>query len=1498
MDSIAKVERDIDRCQQYIRPRSPQFNVERIKDLLASLGDLTQRENILAVFEKLRGHSNIPHDLTVGPLVILGQVLCNMIQEERAPFYQSMIVTNGKWAHRTTKNLMVAFECLVAAKRLGGHFDESELVSRLADRLSNISTPKKIPDDEEDVTKLFGSRDELSRLNQHVAEALMLSEEATARDLEDLAMSMARAGVPAGPRQSLLGLGSFIRPHNCESTFNHICPASLEEILLSVEKLCARLNVLLEQFPEHDLLQTLDKMCQRLKNTPMTEASLFGISSQLEVLLGRLQAWQNLCVKSDSLSTEIDELMDRLFALRKSEMESWKQLRGHIAESHRRSGLRLWGWLARLLLSSFKSREDLLSLLDTFLVACPAGEFEARLKLLKHVCIYKAVPSANRIIAENVSRYYRQFIPALQKHLDTVCEPLLQELKGFLASIRWNDKNIVAHVESSKKVHSQVIKSFKAIQESYEMSMSVTLPKLRPVKTESPIKSVDVPSDHIIPDLDAVTVQIFERMADLKALTTKDSIKQKQNAVVELFKLLKYVGIKLHRQFEPETYSIKALILGLPAIPASDDYVFKGLIAWNEIQTLLNSAHEDYGLRQVEMFKTAIIQLLHYTTALYSSRISNETLAQASNVDRVLKLLSMNRALLMEVSLVSSSSSYAAELNVLDSALSAVQKAGSIPDDIHDELRMLSFAFEMEFSLVGEQVLLNHRRLLTLLSRPLSVGSVSAIVSEPETIVFNETTEYEMPGNYLSTLVQNAERLSNEQIAEHGRKLGKFTYVLSMIFAELLRNGFCRPVEEEEAAGQEGDSMETADGVGMAQGTGQKDVSNEMEFEEQITDLQGETPEKPEDAPEMEENGLDMDQDFDAQLEDLVEDEKDEEGEVKGSDDEEDKQQPKDEAGEHEGMDDQDNIDMDLENENEKDIGELEELDSDIEKHAQEGQKEFGENDDSRDFDDKVDDELDNQMEDHQDEEELVESDADLDPEDLPEYENMVEDQEMSEGGEEEAESMQDDVQPDDEAIDEPQQEDEDEVMIDTTKDAANAGEDSSEQTPDMKPAKGTKDGEEAEGQQSIPNESAVSDAQNDSSQQHSGSQALDQVLKDIFKSVHCIMEEDKSKEKSAPASMDFSRQQQFEHSTDIDTSIGLVAPTRQDDENMLRDKIELAEQADKDQQEENDAEMQEAPESEGNEKAIAGKSTKDASIDPKEIKEKTADQGEQAFDWDRIEADVSQLSGELCEQLRLIMEPTKAAKLKGDYKTGKRLNLRKLIPYIISQYRKDKIWLRRTKPSKRTYRVALSVDNSHSMKDNGCVLLALKSVSLVSQALHKLEAGKLAVFGFGDQAKELVSFNDTTISGRNLIDQLPFNSNETNMNHLMETVISSFENESGRSDDFPWNLNIIISDGICEDHTSLRTKINEAFEKRIMNIFVILDSRSEKDSITELSKVQYVPLHDAQGLPTGKTTIKMQKYLETFPFENYIVAKNVNELPTILSDAIKQWFEIITTVE
>ena len=77
----------------------------------------------------------------------------------------------------------------------------------------------------------------------------------------------------------------------------------------------------------------------------------------------------------------------------------------------------------------------------------------------------------------------------------------------------------------------------------------------------------------------------------------------------------------------------------------------------------------------------------------------------------------------------------------------------------------------------------------------------------------------------------------------------------------------------------------------------------------------------------------------------------------------------------------------------------------------------------------------------------------------------------------------------------------------------------------------------------------------------------------------------------------------------------------------------------------------------------------------------------------------------------------------RGDYRTGKRLNMRKVIAYIASEFRKDKIWLRRTKPSKRQYQIMVAVDDSSSMVDNHS-----KQVTNRNQCLYTVDGEKIVL--------------------------------------------------------------------------------------------------------------------------------------------------------------------------
>lgn len=276
---------------------------------------------------------------------------------------------------------------------------------------------------------------------------------------------------------------------------------------------------------------------------------------------------------------------------------------------------------------------------------------------------------------------------------------------------------------------------------------------------------------------------------------------------------------------------------------------------------------------------------------------------------------------------------------------------------------------------------------------------------------------------------------------------------------------------------------------------------------------------------------------------------------------------------------------------------------------------------------------------------------------------------------------------------------------------------------------------------------------------------------------------------------------------------------------------------------------------------------------------------------WQKISAVTSSLAQDLSEQLRLVLEPTQASRLKGDFRTGRRINMRKVIPYIASQFRKDKIWLRRTKPSKREYQIVIAIDDSSSMADNHSKELAFESVSLISKALTLLESGQLAVISFGEKVEIVHKLTDqfTEKSGIKLLQQFQFNQTKTAVAKLVDFSTEMFNQSQVHTTAFNAKLLIIVSDGrgvFSEGEVNIKQAVRRAKLANIFMVFVIIDNPENKNSILDIRMPVF---------KEGKL-LNIQSYMDVFPFSFYIVLKNINSLPSVLSDALRQWFEIVSS--
>ncbi|RFN52179.1 hypothetical protein FIE12Z_3562 [Fusarium flagelliforme] len=285
-------------------------------------------------------------------------------------------------------------------------------------------------------------------------------------------------------------------------------------------------------------------------------------------------------------------------------------------------------------------------------------------------------------------------------------------------------------------------------------------------------------------------------------------------------------------------------------------------------------------------------------------------------------------------------------------------------------------------------------------------------------------------------------------------------------------------------------------------------------------------------------------------------------------------------------------------------------------------------------------------------------------------------------------------------------------------------------------------------------------------------------------------------------------------------------------------------------------------------------------------------DFGESMQQWTEFQTKTHSLSLALTSQLRLILTPSQSTKLSGAFRTGKRLNIKRIIPYIASSYKRDKIWMRRSIPTKRTYQILLCVDDSKSMGETSSGTLAMESLVMVSRSLTMLEAGQVGVMGFGSDVFTAHGLTEPFASdaGAKILQKFNFGQDRTDIGLLIQRTIETFrvarQQGSGNSD--LWQLALILSDGLTPSsaHEGIRRMLREAMEERIMIVFIIMDDTGKKkgDSVLELKEAKFV----RDG---GESKVVIERYLDTFPFQYYLIVHHLEELPSALAGLLRTWF-------
>ena len=184
-------------------------------------------------------------------------------------------------------------------------------------------------------------------------------------------------------------------------------------------------------------------------------------------------------------------------------------------------------------------------------------------------------------------------------------------------------------------------------------------------------------------------------------------------------------------------------------------------------------------------------------------------------------------------------------------------------------------------------------RIATVTSK-LNLGNIAdALDSAVEKLATSPQNEVQRCIGRFMPFLDEFMTLAEIQVQGHigwTRSLLKLDFVLASVVRNIARDGFCQPQETEEGDGGEGG--EQVEGTGLGEGTGEKNVSKEIEDESQVEGLQGEDGDNNEDVERAEEgNAVEMSEDIGGKMQDVP----DEGGEDEEGEDEDGSEQDLDE---------------------------------------------------------------------------------------------------------------------------------------------------------------------------------------------------------------------------------------------------------------------------------------------------------------------------------------------------------------------------------------------------------------------------------------------------------------------------------------------------------------------------------------------------------------------------------------------------------------------------
>ena len=267
-----------------------------------------------------------------------------------------------------------------------------------------------------------------------------------------------------------------------------------------VELLLSRLEQLLDEWPDHPILDQLQRICLRLLDMPL-DCPLKSYSTGVELLLNKSQVWEETAAKHVALDELLRPLVSIAAHWRKLELNGWKDVVLKARQDISKEAREAWFFVFGIIHEDFGSLADFTNAMDSFVQGSPVGQYRERLALLRMFSSYVREGETKgedgegegegedegegdgrasklgtlSLVLGNLCRYYEQFQPAIDARIAADMKPLEKELADFVKLAKWEDRGFYAMKAAADKAHTQLCKIVRKVKDALGIPASTCL---------------------------------------------------------------------------------------------------------------------------------------------------------------------------------------------------------------------------------------------------------------------------------------------------------------------------------------------------------------------------------------------------------------------------------------------------------------------------------------------------------------------------------------------------------------------------------------------------------------------------------------------------------------------------------------------------------------------------------------------------------------------------------------------------------------------------------------------------------------------------------------------------------------------------------------------------------------------------------------------------------------------------------------------------------------